>query len=71
VIAESIVDFFAVEGNRTILERYGNRGLRLGRTRSEVVQVGDKLKGKSFVVSGCFPQLQPRWHQGGHRAQWR
>ena len=54
VIAESIVDFFAVEGNRTILERLREQGLRFGSDPSEVVQVGDRLKGLSFVVSGVF-----------------
>lgn len=54
VIAESIVDFFAVEGNRAILERLGSQGLRMELDPSEVVSVGDRLKGLSFVVSGVF-----------------
>lgn len=54
VIAESIVDFFAVEGNRTIVDRLRSQGLRMGLDPSEVVAVGDRLKGLSFVVSGVF-----------------
>jgi DNA ligase (NAD+) len=54
VVAESIVDFFAVEGNRTILERLRIQGLRMELDPAEVVSVGDRLKGKSFVVSGVF-----------------
>jgi len=54
VIAESIVDFFAVEGNRAILERLRRQGLRMELDPSEVVSVGDRLKGLSFVVSGVF-----------------
>lgn len=54
VIAESIVDFFAVEGNRAIMERLRANGLRLALDPSEMMEVGDKLKGKSFVVSGVF-----------------
>ncbi len=54
VIAESIVDFFAVEGNRDILERLRGQGLRMELDPSEIVSVGDRLKGLSFVVSGVF-----------------
>lgn len=53
-IAESIVDFFAVEGNRSIIERLREHGLRLALDPSEVQSVGEKLKGKTFVVSGVF-----------------
>jgi len=54
VIAESIVDFFAVEGNHAIVERLRVRGLQMELDPSEVVSVGDLLKGFSFVVSGVF-----------------
>ena len=54
VIAESIVDFFAVQGNRDILEKLRKHGLRMELDPSEVAIVGDKLKGKTFVVSGVF-----------------
>jgi len=54
VIAESIVDFFAVEGNRVMIDRLGDHGVRMELDPSEVVVVGDKLKGLTFVVSGVF-----------------
>jgi DNA ligase (NAD+) len=54
VIAESIVDFFAVEGNRAVLERLREQGLRMELDPSEVTVVGTRLKGLSFVVSGVF-----------------
>ncbi len=54
VIAESIADFFAVEGNRNIIERLRIHGLRLELDPSEQVASGDKLKGLTFVVSGVF-----------------
>ncbi|MBL7981481.1 MAG: NAD-dependent DNA ligase LigA [Flavobacteriales bacterium] len=54
VIAESIADFFAVEGNRNIIERLRHHGVRLELDQLEVVEVGDKLKGLTFVVSGVF-----------------
>lgn len=54
VIAESIVDFFQAEGNRAIVERLRNHGLRMALDPSEVAEVGDRLKGLAFVVSGVF-----------------
>ena len=54
VIAESIVDFFAVEGNRVMIDRLRDHGVRMELDPSEVVVVGDKLKGLTFVVSGVF-----------------
>ncbi len=54
VIAESIVDFFAVEGNRAMVERLREQGLRFELDASEVQTVGERLKGLSFVVSGVF-----------------
>ena len=54
VIAQSILDFFAVEGNRSIVERLRAAGLRFEVDASQQQPVGDKLKGLSFVVSGVF-----------------
>ncbi|MEZ4806463.1 MAG: NAD-dependent DNA ligase LigA [Flavobacteriales bacterium] len=54
VIAESIVDFFAVPGNRDIIERLRGHGVRMEVDPTEQVMVGDKLKGRTFVVSGVF-----------------
>lgn len=54
VIADSIIDFFAVEGNRHIVDRLKEKGLQLEVDLSAAQPVGDKLKGKTFVVSGVF-----------------
>jgi len=54
VIADSIIDFFAVEGNRIIVQRLKGKGLRMEVDASAAQPVGDKLKGKTFVVSGVF-----------------
>ncbi|MBL7951554.1 MAG: NAD-dependent DNA ligase LigA [Flavobacteriales bacterium] len=54
VIADSIIDFFAVEGNRSIVQRLKEKGLRMEVDLSAAQPVGDKLKGKTFVVSGVF-----------------
>jgi DNA ligase (NAD+) len=53
VIAESIVDFFAVEGNRVIIERLKAAGLQF-QAEAQDGPVSDKLAGKSIVVSGVF-----------------
>lgn len=53
VIAESIVDFFAVDGNRVIIERLRKAGLQFEAEAKEG-PVSDLLAGKSFVVSGVF-----------------
>ncbi|MBK6475672.1 MAG: NAD-dependent DNA ligase LigA [Flavobacteriales bacterium] len=54
VIAESIVDFFAVQGNRDVLQQLKDHGVRMELDPSEITLVGDKLKDKTFVVSGVF-----------------
>jgi len=54
VLAESIVDFFAVEGNRSIVDRLRAYGLRMALDPAEIKPVGDRLKGLTFVVSGVF-----------------
>ncbi|HRD53908.1 MAG TPA: NAD-dependent DNA ligase LigA [Flavobacteriales bacterium] len=53
VIAESIIDFFAVPGNQRIVERLRQQGLRMEMEASEG-PASDKLKGLSIVVSGVF-----------------
>jgi DNA ligase (NAD+) len=54
VIAQSILDFFAVEGNRSLVERLRQQGVRMEVDPTSVRTVGDKLKGLTFVVSGVF-----------------
>ena len=53
VIAESIVDFFAAEGNRAVIERLRQAGLQF-KSSAGVGPVSNKLAGKSIVVSGVF-----------------
>lgn len=52
IIAKSIVDFFALERNRKIINSLKNVGLQFSMLRKE--NETDKLAGKSFVVSGTF-----------------
>lgn len=54
VIARSILDFFAADGNRRIVERLRAAGLRFEVDPSQQRATGDKLQGLTFVVSGVF-----------------
>jgi DNA ligase (NAD+) len=54
VIAQSITDFFAADGNRRMVERLREAGLRFEVEVTDEAPVGDKLKGLTFVVSGVF-----------------
>ncbi|MFT3885307.1 MAG: NAD-dependent DNA ligase LigA [Flavobacteriales bacterium] len=54
VIADSIIDFFAVESDRRVVERLRAAGLQFEIDAAGQVAVGDKLKGLTFVVSGVF-----------------
>lgn len=54
VIARSIVDFFAAEGNRSVVESLRTHGLRFELDATEITPMGDRLKGLTFVVSGVF-----------------
>ena len=57
VIAQSILDFFAVEGNLQIVQRLRQHGVKMEVDPSTVRVVGNKLKGLTFVVSGVFQQF--------------
>jgi DNA ligase (NAD+) len=52
-IAESIVDYFASEQNKRIIERLREAGVQL--EIKEKVRASNALEGKSVVVSGKFP----------------
>ena len=54
-IAESIVDYFATEDNRRIVERLRQAGLQL--EIKEKVRASNALEGKSVVISGKFAGL--------------
>ena len=53
-IAQSIVDFFAEERNRVIVERLRNAGLQMALSEEETAGQTDKLMGKKVVISGVF-----------------
>ena len=53
-IAQSIVDFFADERNRVIVERLRSAGLQMALTEEETAGQTDKLLGKKIVISGVF-----------------
>ena len=53
-IAQSIVDFFAEERNRVIVERLRTAGLQMALSEEETAGQTDKLMGKKVVISGVF-----------------
>ena len=54
VVAASISDFFAAEGNRRIVERLRAAGVNFAVDPSEKKSQSDLLNGLTFVVSGVF-----------------
>ncbi len=56
-IAESVVEFFASETNRNIINRLRTFGIKLEISADQLANQTDKLKGQSFVVSGVFESL--------------
>ena len=54
-IARSVVDFFADERNRTMVERLKTHGLQMALDESaEAGSRSEELKGLTFVISGTF-----------------
>jgi DNA ligase (NAD+) len=53
-IAQSIVDYFADERNRIIVERLRSAGLQMSLSEEETAGQSDKLMGKKVVISGVF-----------------
>ncbi|MDE5928851.1 MAG: NAD-dependent DNA ligase LigA [Muribaculaceae bacterium] len=53
-IAESILDFFASESNRSIIERLKIAGVQMELPEEEGGQKSDRLAGKTIVISGVF-----------------
>ncbi len=54
-ISEGIVDFFAAERNRKLIEELRAEGLVFEHKRTR--RTSDKLAGKTFVVTGTLPNL--------------
>ncbi len=53
VIADSVIGFFAVPGNREVVERLRAAGLRM-EAEAQAPPLSAKLSGLTFVVSGVF-----------------
>ena len=55
--AESIVEFFAGEPNRRMIERLREAGVRMERMPEEAGEPEGALAGKTFVITGTLPAL--------------
>lgn len=53
-IAQSIVDYFANEGNRQIVDRLAQAGLQMQVQEDSMAVGSDLLAGKTIVISGTF-----------------
>lgn len=56
-IAQSVIDFFANQQNRIIIERLKSYGIQLELTECQNTQVSTLLEGKILVVSGVFEKF--------------
>jgi len=56
-IAESVVDFFTSEENKSIIDRLKSFGVQLTLSEDVLANQTDKLKGQIFVVSGVFESV--------------
>lgn len=56
-IAQSVIEFFENQENRTIIERLKQYGVQLEISTSNDTTVSDLLSGKTFVVSGVFSKF--------------
>ena len=53
-IAESIVEYFAIQSNRDIIERLRAAGVQMSMPQEDESDRTDRLAGKSIVISGTF-----------------
>lgn len=53
-IAESIIQYFAIEQNLKLIEDLKNIGLQFSLSETQLQNTSDKLAGLTFVVSGVF-----------------
>ncbi|OUR95110.1 DNA ligase (NAD(+)) LigA [Flavobacteriales bacterium 34_180_T64] len=56
-IAESVVEFFGLISNKEVIERLRSFGIQLEISAEKLANQTDKLKNKTFVVSGVFEIL--------------
>lgn len=54
VIAESLVNYFASEENRSLIERLRKAGLQFSLSEEQLSTHSDTLQGQSIVISGVF-----------------
>lgn len=53
-IAQSVIDYFADERNRTLVNRLKEYGLQMSVAEDQLVNRSEKLKGLTIVISGTF-----------------
>jgi DNA ligase (NAD+) len=53
-IAQSVLSYFADEGNRAIVDRLTSYGLQMAVDETKLTGRSDRLSGLSFVISGTF-----------------
>jgi DNA ligase (NAD+) len=56
-IAVSIIDFFAEEKNRNLMQRLKEAGLQLENMEVEKAKLSDMFSGKNIVISGVFSRF--------------
>ncbi len=56
-IAQSVQEFFAAEGNKTLINRLQHYGVQLEISADKLANQTDTLKGQTFVVSGVFEKV--------------
>ncbi len=54
IMAQSVVDYFAIEQNRTLISELETLGVRM---RAEEIATGNLFDGKTFVLTGTLPTL--------------
>jgi DNA ligase (NAD+) len=57
-IAQSVLEFFQNTDNQEFIARLKNAGLQFAQDDVEIVFEGDKLAGKTFVISGTFQNFE-------------
>ena len=57
-IAQSVVEFFSLAGNRNEIERLKKSGLNFTIEEKEVPKISDLFANKSFVISGVFQKYE-------------
>lgn len=68
VMAQSVVEFFAKEGTTDLVHRLADAGLNM-QWKGE--PKGDKLAGKTLVVTGTLESLSRQRSRGFDREKWR